>query len=180
MDLSWFMGSWVLIRNLQSIRRSDFASHTRPTPFEDVEELKAGFIVWAARLCETGHFPVLAWLNYLLNGSDLECGCTQCDWNLAVQIVALLPLLFLFFPLVFPALEPSFTLRCEMLMLFSTWFKCESPRILEHFQRFLPIPESGDAIFFPTDAHTWKALSPTSIPCNRTTDNKKTKDKNKN
>ena len=69
--------------------------------------------------------------------------------NPAVQIVALLPLLFLFLPLIF-LLEPSFTLRCEMFMLFS-WYKRESHR---------PIPESWNAIFFQQilKSQVWKAL----------------------
>ena len=55
-------------------------------------------------------------------------------------------------PLDFPALESSFTLRCEMFMLFS-WYKRESHRIL-------PIPESWNAIFFQQilKSQVWKAL----------------------
>ena len=99
-------GNWVSVKVNLTLKHKHFRTHPEFTVPDTVKLYTkgAGNCISrneTVRLCETGHFPMLAWLNCLLNGSDLECGCTQCDWNLAVQIVALLPLLFLFFPLVF-------------------------------------------------------------------------------
>ena len=136
----------------------------RPTPFEDVEELKAGFIVWAVRLCETGHFPMLARLNYLLNGSDLECGCTQCDWNLAVQIVALLPLLFLFFPLVFLLLNHLSLWDVRCLCFSQHGLNVRAPGFWNIFRGFCPFRRVGMPSFFQQMPILGKPYLPQASP----------------